>query len=525
MAALLICHSRCGRLESIECPMFAIAATTINTKEDFVKHVLFALLLLAAAAAPARAWNADIFAFHGSVYRFDVDYRSNGDMYLAAIYPESYPDSLSIYRSLDGGSNWSEYSTYHIGGGYRYNDVAVVCGDNNLYVMVPNNTIGAGYYGAMIIKTYDDPTSYNLMDFSDPLHPTEILRVDADRNPAPGDSMYVACQLPADTMYFTKSVDLGNTWTRKVLGSDAAGPHVTWTWHNAWAVVYQYTVDGTYRVLRSANGGTWLFPPVPVDNSVNNFVTSTVTANHLTGKALPAFTKFGSNNDVIAYIGNDTLNSAFSQAVSWTSSDYQENPAIGSDRNRNNRIDLAFLATYNADRYVFCASSNGGGNGTWGSAQVISDHPVEFNQYSENQKPLRIAYAWNGSQRDGPAVFYIRSGAPADSTGIYMDAPWSLTGVGGTPAGENHSAGLQCAACPNPSRGNTVFKYQLPVASDACLAVYNITGQVVKHAAMGRQAAGRHTVEWNANTVPAGVYFYRLTAGSVNITRRMTIIK
>ena len=492
------------------------------------KSALFfaAAILLGLSASPALAWNTDVFAFHaGSIYRFDVDYRANGDMYLAAIYPESNPDSLSIYRSLDGGNTWSEYSTYHIGGGYRYNDVAVICGDDQLYIMVPNNTVGAGYYGAMIIKTYDDPTSYTLTDFSDPLHQTEILRVDADRNPAPGDSMYLACQTPGDTMYFTKSVDLGNTWTRKVFGWDAADPHITWTWHNAWAVVYQYPVDGTYRVLRTADGGTWLYPPIPVDNGITSFVTSSVTANHQTGKALAAFTKFGTNNDVIGYIGGDTLNSSFSQAVSWTSTDYQENPAINSDRYRGNQIDLAFLATYNADRYLFCASGNGGASGSWGSAEVVSDYTVEFNQYSSNQKPVRIAYAWNGAEHDGPAVFYIRSNAPADSSGIYMDAPWTLTGISGLPPGQNISGRLTSSVYPNPAIGPVTFSYQLTQQSAVSMELYNVAGQLITSLPLGVKSAGKHQQKWDGMKFPQGVYFYKINAGGNSATGKIILLK
>lgn len=65
---------------------------------------------------------------------------------------------------------------------------------------------------------------------------------------------------------------------------------------------------------------------------------------------------------------------------------------------------------------------------------------------------------------------------------------------------------------PNPFNPATTISYQLPVASDVQLEIFDILGKKVATLVSGRQEAGRYTYTWNASTVSSGVYFYRLQA-------------
>ena len=69
---------------------------------------------------------------------------------------------------------------------------------------------------------------------------------------------------------------------------------------------------------------------------------------------------------------------------------------------------------------------------------------------------------------------------------------------------------------PNPFNPSTVIKYQLPVNSLVTLKIYNILGQEVGTLVNGIQDAGYKSVEWQANNVMSGIYFYRIEAVSVN---------
>jgi len=83
---------------------------------------------------------------------------------------------------------------------------------------------------------------------------------------------------------------------------------------------------------------------------------------------------------------------------------------------------------------------------------------------------------------------------------------------------------------PNPFNPNTVIRFDLPDRSETRLTIYNVMGQRVKTLVEQELVAGSHTVEWdgsdyNARSVATGVYFYRLTAGPYDQTKKMLLLK
>lgn len=80
-------------------------------------------------------------------------------------------------------------------------------------------------------------------------------------------------------------------------------------------------------------------------------------------------------------------------------------------------------------------------------------------------------------------------------------------------------------ARPNPVGKLTEINYALPVARTVSLSVYNTAGQLVKVLDSGAKAPGFYSAKWNAGSVPAGVYFYRLTAGEFTQTRSLVVVR
>jgi len=85
-------------------------------------------------------------------------------------------------------------------------------------------------------------------------------------------------------------------------------------------------------------------------------------------------------------------------------------------------------------------------------------------------------------------------------------------------------------AIPNPSKGQTTFRYALPKESRVNMTFYNVAGQVVKEFNQEKQKAGYYSLTWDGRNnqghkVGPGVYFYRLTAGSWVKTRKLVIIR
>lgn len=78
---------------------------------------------------------------------------------------------------------------------------------------------------------------------------------------------------------------------------------------------------------------------------------------------------------------------------------------------------------------------------------------------------------------------------------------------------------------PNPFNPSTTIQYALPAAAKVTLTVYNLLGQQVAVLVNGQQPAGNYQISFNAKNLSSGVYFYRLSAGSQNLVRRMTLVK
>lgn len=66
---------------------------------------------------------------------------------------------------------------------------------------------------------------------------------------------------------------------------------------------------------------------------------------------------------------------------------------------------------------------------------------------------------------------------------------------------------------PNPFTGSTTIPFELEASMHVNIEIYNVLGQRVAQLVDTHLPAGTHTVDWSGNAA-AGVYFYRLSAGS-----------
>lgn len=83
---------------------------------------------------------------------------------------------------------------------------------------------------------------------------------------------------------------------------------------------------------------------------------------------------------------------------------------------------------------------------------------------------------------------------------------------------------------PNPfgngSQSNsTSINYTLPERTSVKLGVYSITGELIEYIVDEIQEAGVYSVNYSSTKLPAGVYFYTITAGNFRETAKMTITK
>ena len=78
---------------------------------------------------------------------------------------------------------------------------------------------------------------------------------------------------------------------------------------------------------------------------------------------------------------------------------------------------------------------------------------------------------------------------------------------------------------PNPVTSSTTIAYQLPGDGLVSLKVYNALGNEVATLVNLNQTRGSHTIQFNANDLPGGVYFYTLRYNDQVKSNKMFLIK
>jgi len=78
---------------------------------------------------------------------------------------------------------------------------------------------------------------------------------------------------------------------------------------------------------------------------------------------------------------------------------------------------------------------------------------------------------------------------------------------------------------PNPFNNSTVISYQLANAGLVKLSVYNAKGEIVQNLVNTSQIAGTHNIQFNANGLNSGVYFYRLESVEKSLVGKMLLVK
>lgn len=78
---------------------------------------------------------------------------------------------------------------------------------------------------------------------------------------------------------------------------------------------------------------------------------------------------------------------------------------------------------------------------------------------------------------------------------------------------------------PNPFNPSTVIRFQVTGNSDVVIKVFDINGKEVKTMVNERMNAGTYEVNFEGTGLTSGVYFYRMTAGNFNETKRMILMK
>ena len=77
---------------------------------------------------------------------------------------------------------------------------------------------------------------------------------------------------------------------------------------------------------------------------------------------------------------------------------------------------------------------------------------------------------------------------------------------------ENSESDIKLINFPNPFTTSTTFMYSLETISTVTIQILNPQGQLIERIEQ-EQPQGEQQLQWNAEGLPAGMYYFRLQAG------------
>jgi hypothetical protein len=78
---------------------------------------------------------------------------------------------------------------------------------------------------------------------------------------------------------------------------------------------------------------------------------------------------------------------------------------------------------------------------------------------------------------------------------------------------------------PNPFNPSTQISFNLPKPEFVTLEIYNTLGQKIETLLNKAMKAGQHEVEFNAQNLSSGIYFYRIEAGEFQDVKKMVLLR
>jgi len=78
---------------------------------------------------------------------------------------------------------------------------------------------------------------------------------------------------------------------------------------------------------------------------------------------------------------------------------------------------------------------------------------------------------------------------------------------------------------PNPFNPSTTIRYFIPERAVVVLEIFDVAGRLVEVLPGCERSRGYHEAVWNARGTSSGIYFCRLRAGKISISRKMVLLR
>jgi immune inhibitor A len=137
----------------------------------------------------------------------------------------------------------------------------------------------------------------------------------------------------------------------------------------------------------------------------------------------------------------------------------------------------------------------------------------------------------NSNSYDGDNTYVAVSNISASAATMTADFQVSLSSGGVDPEENLLPKNIYLSQnYPNPFNSSTIIHLNIPETAQLSITVFDILGRSVRHLWKGEPGPGEINLEWDGtddigNSLPSGIYFYRLEYLQGDETRKMVLLK
>ena len=457
-------------------------------------------------------WGEDLLVHTGNAEDISMVVNRGDTLFLAAL--DGTVNQVMIYRSGDGGLNWSGYASFNVSPSSKIEllDFDGFFGSSGpsyllLFTLYETGTLWCTRITAPSIYDNSMVVSSNCTDFA------------VDRN-YPGTNYRCFVIYDSLSTQFHKRSDpasYATIWQDKVEIANCKDPDIAYGLNGSLYHVFIGNISGNLYLNKNYNSGdpSSFFNQHTVETGATDttFTPEIIASRHDTSSQTVTAVYGWFNNgrrdlrQTIKFGGAGW--SAPSNWSSFTSTD-NVNVSLYSRRSNSNGVFQAVFTrtglnngTPRAIRYRKFSS------GSWNSSlEVSTGAPTGLQSAAVvEMNTTSAAFAYVGT----------------NSTNAYFNnQDWTVDVQveEGTP--ENYSLEQNY---PNPFNPSTTIKFRIPESSFVSLRVYNVLGKEVATLVSEEMNAGSYEVNFQASNLSSGVYFYKLESGNFVKTNKMILMK
>jgi hypothetical protein len=473
-------------------------------------------------------WGDDKMIFNGRASDISMDIARNGDIYIAVV--GSYAgaatrDSVYVFKSNDGGENWTEWSRDVYASTQTFKQVELMLfdgfpgssGDSYLllFYLFDNGWLRVG-------RTEISTPSFSYYTMVGEAGGGPVTQFSVDRN-YPASNYRAVCLY--DSSNVIKSIrsepsSNGTVWQDAVsLGLVGRDLDLCYGLNGATYATFNGFSSGNLYVFENPNTGD--------PSSWGSSTTLVTGATDTTRRAQVIASRDAAPNNIVAVLFEKQSGTTFdiyqvmrpnggtwgTMSV-WVSTLEAKWPALYSRKVNGNQVFPGVFEQSENENFPPRTIRYKAFDGTnWSTSIQVSDASSDVTGLLKPEV----------ADIDGSTPVFAFVGG--NYINVYFDNfSWVPTDVNDGSNSLPEIFSLE-QNYPNPFNPSTSIQFRIPENSFVSLKIYNVLGKEVSTLINEEKNAGAYEVNFNASALSSGVYFYKLEAGNFVQTRKMVLMK